>query len=93
MATVTAVPYAQISVQVVPSSEVSKRKAMTALAPLASASSTRRSCACIRPSLSIFVMPLSSPPTIDFSDAPICDPTLRERTVNPNTSPCTSVMS
>ena len=35
-------------------------------------------------------MPLSSPPTIDFSDAPICEPTFRERTVSPNTSPRTS---
>jgi hypothetical protein len=29
----------------------------------------------------------SSPPTSDFRDAPICEPTLRERTVSPNTSP------
>ena len=86
----TAVPYAQISVQVVPSSEVSKRNAMTALAPLPSASSTSRSWACRRPSASIFVMPFSSPPTSDLSDAPICEPTLRERTVSPKTSPMTS---
>ena len=36
----TAVPYAQISVQVEPSSEVSNRKAIIAFAPLASASAT-----------------------------------------------------
>jgi hypothetical protein len=35
-------------------------------------------------------MPFSSPPTIDFSEAPICEPMLRERTVSPNTSPKTS---
>ena len=67
----TAVPYAQISVQVAPSSEVSKRKAMTAFAPFSSAVSTRRCWACWRPSASIFVMPRSSPPTKDLSVAPI----------------------
>jgi hypothetical protein len=39
------------------------------------------------------VIPASSPPTSDFSDAPICDPTLRERTVSPNTSPKTCSIS
>ena len=66
---------------------------MMAFAPLASASSSRRSWACARPSASIFVMPLSSPPTSDFSDAPICEPTFRDRTVRPKTSPSTSSIS
>ena len=57
------------------------------------ASSTRRSVACWRPSASIFVMPLSSPPTSDLNEAPICEPTLRERTVSPKTSPSTSSIS
>src|SRR3954452_8617359 len=89
----TAVPYAQISVHVEPSSDVSKRKATIAVAPLACASSTRRWVACSRPSASIFVMPLSSPPTSDLKEAPICEPTLRERTVSPKTSPSTSSIS
>ena len=42
----TAVPYAQISVHVLPSSDVSNRKATIASAPFASASSTSRSVAC-----------------------------------------------
>ena len=58
--------------------------------PLASASSTSRSVACLRPSSSIFVMPLSSPPTMAFNAAPIVEPTFRERTVSPNASPSTS---
>jgi hypothetical protein len=37
-----------------------------------------------------FVIPFSSPPTIDFRPAPIWEPMLRERTVNPITSPNTS---
>jgi hypothetical protein len=66
---------------------------MMALAPRASASSTKRSWACRRPSASIFVMPLSSPPTSDFNAAPIWEPTLRDRTVRPKTSPRTSSIS
>ena len=38
-------------------------------------------------------MPLSSPPTSDLNEAPICEPTLRERTVSPKTSPKTSSIS
>src|SRR4051812_6932877 len=38
-------------------------------------------------------MPLSSPPTSDLKEAPIWEPTLRERTVRPKTSPNTSSMS
>ena len=49
--------------------------------------------ACSRPSASICVMPLSSPPTSDLKLAPICDPTWRERTVRPKVSPSTSVIS
>src|SRR5579859_538063 len=89
----TAVPYAQISVQILPSSDVSKRNAMTAFAPFASASSIRRLVASSRPAASIFVMPFNSPPTIDFNAAPSCDPRLRERTVSPKTSPNTSRIS
>ena len=48
---------------------------------------------CARLSMSAFVMPRSSPPMIDFSPAPICEPTLRERTVSPKTSPSTSSIS
>jgi hypothetical protein len=59
------------------------------LAPFSSASSTSRSVACSRPSSSIFVTPLSSPPRSDFSAAPSCEPMLRERTVSPKTSPST----
>src|SRR4051812_31892504 len=32
-------------------------------------------------------------PTSDFNEAPICEPTLRERTVRPKTSPSTSSIS
>src|SRR5579864_1031652 len=56
----TAVPYAQISVQILPSSDVSKRNAMTAFAPFASASSIKRFVASSRPAASIFVMPFNS---------------------------------
>jgi hypothetical protein len=38
-------------------------------------------------------MPLSSPPARALNPAPIWDPTLRLRTVNPKTSPKTSVTS
>ena len=66
---------------------------MIAFAPFASASSTIRSITCWRLSISAFVIPLSSPPTIDLSPAPICEPMLRERTVSPITSPNTSSTS
>ena len=89
----TAVPYAQISVHVDPSSDVSNRIARTAFAPIASASATSRSIACSRPCASILVIPASSPPTSDFREAPIWEPMLRERTVRPNTSPTTSWIS
>ena len=49
--------------------------------------------ACSRPSESIFVIPFSSPPARDFSEAPIWEPRLRERTVSPKTSPSTSWIS
>jgi hypothetical protein len=39
------------------------------------------------------VIPFSSPPARDFSEAPIWEPRLRERTVSPNTSPKTSSIS
>jgi hypothetical protein len=71
-------------------SDVSKRIAVIAFAPFASASSTMRSITCSRLSISAVVIPLSSPPTIDLSPAPICEPRLRERTVRPITSPNTS---
>src|SRR5450759_2053713 len=63
------------------------------LAPLASASSTRRAMASSRLWISCLVIPFSSPPRIDLSPAPICAPTLRARTVSPKTSPMTSVTS
>ena len=72
---------------------MSKRIATIASAPLPCASSTMRSITCRRLSTSAFVIPFSSPPTIDLSPAPICEPTLRERTVRPNTSPSVSVIS
>ena len=83
----TAVPYAQISVHMPPISEVSKRMATMAFAPFASASATIRSITSWRLATSAFVMPFSSPPSIDLRLAPICEPTLRERTVRPITSP------
>jgi hypothetical protein len=72
---------------------VSKRIAMIAFAPFASASSTIRSMTCCRLSVSAFVMPFSSPPRIDLSPAPSWEPMLRERTVSPITSPKTSSTS
>src|SRR5262249_51455863 len=72
--TFTAVPYAQISVQLAPISEVSKRIPTIAFAPFASASWTIRSITCWRESASAFVIPFSSPPKIDFSPAPNCEP-------------------
>src|ERR687883_537831 len=89
----TAVPYAQISVQFEPISEVSKRMATIASAPFASASSTIRCITSFRLSTSAFVIPFSSPPRIDLKLAPSCDPMLRERTVRPITSPSTSTIS
>jgi 8-oxo-dGTP pyrophosphatase MutT (NUDIX family) len=83
----TAVPYAQISVQVPPISDVSNRIARIAFAPFSSAASTMRWVTSARLSASALVMPLSSPPSIDFRPAPNCEPMLRERTVSPNTSP------
>src|SRR5205085_6926995 len=74
-------------------SDVSKRIATIESAPFASASSTMRCITCSRLSTSAFVIPFSSPPRIDFSPAPICEPMLRERTVSPITSPSTSVIS
>ena len=67
--------------------------ATIASAPFDSASSTIRWITCSRLSASAFVIPLSSPPRIDFSPAPSCEPMLRERTVRPNTSPNVSVIS
>ena len=76
-----------------PISDVSKRMAMIAFAPFAFASSIIRSITCSRLSVSAFVIPFSSPPTIDLRPAPICEPMLRERTVSPITSPNTSSTS
>ena len=56
-------------------------------------SSTSRSVACWRPSASILVIPFNSPPRSDFSQAPNCEPTFRDRTVRPKTSPNTSSIS
>jgi hypothetical protein len=64
-----------------------------AFAPFDSASWTIRSITCCRLSISAVVIPFSSPPMIDFSCAPICEPMLRERTVSPITSPNTSSIS
>src|SRR5262249_23629310 len=89
----TAVPYAQISVQLPPISDVSKRMATIASAPFADASSTIRSITCWRLSTSAFVIPFSSPPRIDLKPAPSWDPMLRDRTVRPKTSPSVSVTS
>src|SRR5437764_3316138 len=89
----TAVPLAQISVQVSPISDVSNRMATIAFAPLDSASSTIRSITCWRLSARAFVIPFSSPPSMDLNPAPICENALRERTVSPNTSPYTSSIS
>ena len=61
--------------------------------PLPPPPSTMRSITCWRLSTSAFVMPLSSPPRIDFRPAPNCEPMLRERTVSPNTSPSVSTIS
>ena len=55
-------PYAQTSLPLPPNSPLSKRIARTAFAPIASASWVSRAIASCRPSASIFVMPLSSPP-------------------------------
>ena len=68
-------------------SDASKRMATIAFAPFASASPHIRSITCWRLSSSAFVMPFSSPPTIDFSPAPNCENMFRERTVRPKTSP------
>src|SRR5690242_3017368 len=67
--------------------------ASTASPPLACAASMSRFCASSRLSASILVIPRSSPPTSDLKLAPSCDPTLRDRTVMPKTSPRTSVTS
>src|SRR5262244_3518293 len=67
--------------------------ASTASPPLAWAASISLSCASVRLSESILVIPRSSPPTSDLKPAPICEPTWRDRTVMPNTSPSTSVTS
>src|SRR5215469_8839321 len=67
--------------------------ARIASAPLAWAASASRSCASVRLSVSILVIPRSSPPTIDLNPAPSCEPMWRDRTVMPNTSPRTSVTS
>src|SRR5579862_9393299 len=72
-------------------SEVSKRNAMTASAPLACASSTIRCMTSSRLATRFLVIPLSSPPTRDLRPAPSCEPTFLARTVSPNTSPSTSV--
>jgi hypothetical protein len=52
-----------------------------------------RCCASSRLSASILVIPRSSPPTSDLKLAPSWDPTFRDRTVIPKTSPSTSVTS
>jgi hypothetical protein len=67
--------------------------AMIAFAPCASASSIIRCLTCSRLSIRAFVIPFSSPPTSDLRPAPICEPTLRDRTVRPITSPYTSSTS
>jgi len=67
--------------------------ATIAFAPFDSASVTMRSITCWRLSCSAFVIPLSSPPTIDLSPAPNWENMLRERTVRPRTSPKTSSIS
>ena len=86
----TAVPYAHTSVPTSAASVTSKRNASTPLAPRARACSTSRSMAWLRVSTSVLVSPFSSPPTIDFSPAPIWLPRCRDRTVSPKTSPSTS---
>lgn len=83
----TAVPYAQISVHVEPSSEASNRIAMIAFTPFLSASATIRAKPRSRLSWSVVVMPLSSPPKSDRSSEPIQEAMFRERTVRPKTSP------
>lgn len=85
-----AVPYAHTSVPTSAAAVTSKRNASTALAPRARACSTSRPIASLRVSTSVLVSPRSSPPTIDFSPAPIWLPRCRERTVSPKTSPSTS---
>jgi hypothetical protein len=66
---------------------------MIAFAPFAFASPTIRSITGWRLSASAFVMPFSSAPTTDLSPAPKWEPTLRERTAKPITSPNTSSTS
>ena len=87
----TAVPYAQISVQLPPISEVSNRMASTALPPRASASDTMRATTSSLLVCRFLVMPLSSPPARDLKLAPICEPMFLDRTVSPKTSPRTEV--
>src|SRR3954468_1093221 len=89
----TAVPYAQISVQFSPISEVSNRMAITAFPPRVRASSIIRPMTSLRLLIRLVVMPLSSPPTSDLKPAPICENALRERTVRPKTSPQTCRIS
>ena len=79
--------------RLVEEAEAKGANAVIAFAPSDSASSIIRSLTCCRLSINAFVIPLSSPPRIDLSPAPICEPTLRERTVSPITSPKTSSTS
>src|SRR5690242_7008667 len=67
--------------------------ASTASPPLAWAASISRSWASDLLWASVLVIPRSSPPTSDLKPAPSWEPTFRDRTVMPNTSPRTSVTS
>ena len=83
----TAVPYAQISVQVSPISDVSKRIATIAFAPLRLGFFGHPLDHVVAAVDERLRHPFSSPPMIDFRPAPNWEKAFRERTVRPNTSP------
>jgi hypothetical protein len=66
----TAVPYAQISVHVVPSSEVSKRNAMIALTGESGCSVYSSRLAVVSPLLVVVVMTAAAPPPITRLTSP-----------------------